>query len=365
MDQEAGPAGAQAEPGYRGAFEPVRPAAASPRPRVCEDAPRPAVRARPSRPVTWTQPSWPAVLATTARLWLARHVHRPGRGLRLACLTVLTLAIATAAGLFAAQQDLLGTSSGSQVSGGAPDASSSAAVRGLAAGWLARQVGGDVIVACDPVMCAAMAASGFPAARLMPLAPGRAGLPSADLVVATQAVRGYFAGRLAREYAPLVIASFGAGPAQIQIRQVAPGGAAAFLRRFDNGRIALRQAATELLKNSRITVSATARAALVAGRVDGRLLTVLAALAARRPLRVLGFTDANPGAAPGVPMRTMLLAGSDPTAHLPGPAYGRSLVRFLGAQPAPYHPARCSMMRQSSGPDAIGISFAAPSPAGL
>src|SRR5262249_56525589 len=120
VDQEAGPADAQAEPGYRGAFDPVRPAAASPRPRVCEDVPRPAVRARPSRPATWTQPSWPAVLATTARLWLARHMHRPGRGLRLACLTVLILAINTAAGLVAAQQDLLGTYSGSQVSARAP-----------------------------------------------------------------------------------------------------------------------------------------------------------------------------------------------------------------------------------------------------
>jgi len=299
------------------------------------------------------------------RLWLARHAHRPGRGLRSAWLTALILAVAAAVGLAVARQDLVGASSGSQLRGAADGASWPAAVRGLAAGWLARQAGGNVIVACDPVMCAALAAKGFPAAHLMRIAPGRAALPSADLVVATRAVRGYFDGRLASEYAPLLIASFGTGPAQIQVRQVAPGGAAAFLRQFANGQIALRQAATELLKNSRITVSATARAALVAGRVDGRLLTVLAALAARQPLRVLGFTDTNPGAAPGVPMRTVLLAGSDPTARLPAVVYGRSLVRFLNAQPAPYHPAQCSMMRQSSGPSAIGISFAAPSPVGL
>ena len=310
-------------------------------------------------------PSWPEVLATTARLWLARHVHRPGRGLRLAWLTVLILAITTAAGLVAARQDLVGASSDRGMSGAADGASWSAAVRGRAAGWLARQAGGNVTVACDPVMCAALAARGFPAANLMRIASGRAGLPSVDLIVATQAVRGYFAGSLASEYAPLVIASFSAGPAHIQIRQVAPGGAAAFLRQFANGRVALRQAAAELLKNSHIMVSAAARAALVAGQVDGRLLTVLAALAARQPLRVLGFADANPGAAPSVPMRTMLLAGSDPAAHRPAVAYGRSLVRFLNAQPAPYHPARCSMLRQSSGPDVIGISFAAPSPAGL
>jgi hypothetical protein len=137
------------------------------------------------------------------------------------------------------------------------------------------------------------------------------------------------------------------------------------MRQFANGQVALRQAAAELLQNSRIRVSATATAALVAGRVDGRLLTVLAALAAREPLRVLSFADTNPGAAPGVPVRAMLLAGSDPAAHLPAPAYGRSLVRFLDAQPAPYHPAQCSMVRRPRGPTAISISFAAPSPAGL
>jgi hypothetical protein len=283
----------------------------------------------------------------------------------LAWLTVLILAITTAAGLLAARQDLLGASSGSRMSGGGDGASWSSAVRGRAAGWLARQAGGNVTVACDREMCAALAARGFPAADLMRIAPGRTGLPRADLIVATQVVRGYFAGRLASEYAPLVIASFGVGPAHIQIRQVAPDGTAAFLRQIANGQVTLRHAAAELLKNSRIMVSAAAREALVAGRVDGRLLTVLAALAGRQPLRVLGFADANPGAAPSVPMRTMLLSGSDPAAHRPAPAYGRSLVRFLNAQPAPYHPARCSMMRQPSGPDVIGISFAAPSPAGL
>src|SRR5262249_59300930 len=54
VDQEAGPAGAQAEPGYRGAFEPGRPAAASPPPPGCQDAPRPAAPAPPAPPRTRT-----------------------------------------------------------------------------------------------------------------------------------------------------------------------------------------------------------------------------------------------------------------------------------------------------------------------
>jgi len=200
---------------------------------------------------------------------------------------------------------------------------------------------------------------------MVPVRPGEAGPPSADLVVATQAVRDHFGGRLAGIYAPLVIASFGTGRAQIQIRQVARDGVASFQRRLSSGRSVLRQASAELLRNSRIKLSAAARTALVAGRVDGRLLTVLAALAGRQPIRVLGFGDTNPGAAPGVPVRGMLLAGPVPAAHARADRYGRSLVRFLRAQPAPYNPAQCSMVRRSRGSYAIRVGFAAPSPAGL
>src|SRR5215472_809456 len=281
------------EPSDRGAAEPTRGAAVA--------APVPASPAAPG-PAARTQPSWAAVLATTMRLRAARRPHRPGRRWRLAGLIVLILAVGTAAGLVITRQGAM-RAPGRQASGsrGARAAPGSAAVRGLAARWMARQVGGDVTLACDPVMCAALAAMGIPAANMVPVRPGEAGPPSADLVVATQAVRDHFGGRLAGIYAPLVIASFGTGRAQIQIRQVARDGVASFQRRLSSGRSVLRQASAELLRNSRIKLSAAARTALVAGRVDGRLLTVLAALAGRQPIRVLGFGDTNPGAAPGVP----------------------------------------------------------------
>ena len=297
------------------------------------------------------------------RLWVARH--SPRRRLWLACLIVLILAIALAAGLIAARRGLVGTSGGPELSGDGAHGSRPAVIRGLAAGWVASQIADNVTLACDPAMCTALAARGFPTANLVSIAPGSAAFPHADLVVATQAVRARFGDRLSRVLAPLVIAGFGTGPAQIQIRQVAPHGAATFRRQFRNGQAALRWAAAELLKNTRIIVTPAARAALVAGRVDGRLLAVLAALAARRPIRVLGFTDTNPGAAPGVPMRAMLLAGSDAAAHLPAPVYARSLLRYLVGQPPPFHPARCSMVRRPGGLDAISVSFPAPSPTGV
>jgi hypothetical protein len=53
-----------------------------------------------------------------------------------------------------------------------------AAVRSQAAAWIAGQVSGYAMVACDPGMCAALQAQGIPAGRLLlwtgaasPLAP--------------------------------------------------------------------------------------------------------------------------------------------------------------------------------------------------
>src|SRR5262249_57362395 len=95
---------------------------------------RSAAWTQPSRPAAWTQPSWPAVLATTVRLWLARHAHRPGRGLRSAWLTALILAVAAAVGLAVARQDLVGASSGSQLRAGAHGACGPGAGPGVGAG---------------------------------------------------------------------------------------------------------------------------------------------------------------------------------------------------------------------------------------
>ena len=47
-------------------------------------------------------------------------------------------------------------------------------------------------------------------------------------IVATPALRSQFGPRLATVYAPLLLASFGSGAQQIDIRYIAPGGTAAF-----------------------------------------------------------------------------------------------------------------------------------------
>ena len=163
-------------------------------------------------------------------------------------------------------------------------------------------------------MCAALTEHGVPSGNLLVLGPGAGDPLGSDVVVATAAVRGLFGSRLAGVYAPEVLASFGTGTAQVDVRVVA------------------------------------------AGQVDARLLITLAALAASEPasepIRVTGFGAADPGASPGLPLRTARLAG-------PGGA-ARRMLAFLRAQRSPYQPGYAG----AAGP-VVTVGFAAPAPFGL
>ncbi len=147
-----------------------------------------------------------------------------------------------------------------------------AAVRQRAAAWVAGQDSPDAIVACDPAMCAALEAHGVPAGRLLALTPARSDPLGSDLVVATAAVRGQFGARLVGVYAPVTLASFGSGTARIDVRVVAPDGAAAYWTALAADVRARASAGAQLLRNRSIHVSAAARTALANGEVDPRLL---------------------------------------------------------------------------------------------
>ena len=211
----------------------------------------------------------------------------------------------------------------------APDPAA-AASRSQAAAWVAQQVSPDVTVSCDPGMCLQLRRDGFPAARLTPLPRGALGPLRPGMVVATPAIRTQLGTRLAA-YAPQVIASFGSGVARVDVREIAPGGAAAFGTRLAAEVSALATASRQLLGNKNIHASPSAAAALRAGQVDARLLAILALLSAQMPVRLVGFTAA-PGAGPGAPLRAAEISvvppGSAPAA-----------LALLDAQQGPYRPA--------------------------
>jgi hypothetical protein len=200
-----------------------------------------------------------------------------------------------------------------------------------AAAWVAQQVSPDVTVSCDPGMCRQLQRDGFPAARLKPLPRGARGPLSSGMVVATPAIRSQLGTRLAAAYAPQVIASFGSGVARVDVRMIAPDGAAAYRTRLAAEVTVLASVGRQLLGNKNIQSSPSAQAALRAGQVDARLLAILALLSAQTPVRLVGFTGA-PGAGPGTPLRAAEISVSSP-------ASSSAVLALLNAQQSPYRPA--------------------------
>ena len=241
-----------------------------------------------------------------------------------------------------------------------------AAVRSQAAAWIAGQVTTAAIIACEPVMCAALQAHGVMAGRLMPLPPGTANPGNAGLLVTSAPPT-----QLAATYAPALIASFGSGATRVDVRATEPGGAAAYAAALRADLAARTYAGSELLRNWRITFSPQDARQLRAGQVDSRLLATLAALASQYRIRVDAFSDASPGdaAAPGgttpgaeLPFRAVTITitdGQNRTARL---SSAQALVR---SQPAPYQPGHVTIADPTGPQAALNVEFAAPSPLGL
>jgi hypothetical protein len=206
-------------------------------------------------------------------------------------------------------------------------------------------------------MCAVLVQHGIPAGNLLVLGPGSTDPLGSAVVLATAAVRNMFGSRLASVYAPDTLASFGAGQAQIDVRIVAPGGTAAYRTALAVDVRARLEAGLQLVNDRRVTATPAARAALVSGLVDSRLLITLAAMAAAEPVRIVSFGDAGPGSSPGLPLRSAQIQADGAT--------GNNMLAFARAQRPPYLPARSGLFRGPAGQVILSIQFAAPSPLGL
>jgi hypothetical protein len=231
------------------------------------------------------------------------------------------------------------------------------------AAWVSTEVSHGAIVACDPVMCGVLEKQGFPAGSLLTLQSAANDPLGSAVVIADAAVRNYFGPRLKGEYAPVAIAAFGSGTARIQILVIAADGAQAYGKALQADQRARRLTGQELLGNPRITTSPAAHADIASGQVDSRLLISLAPLAAQvHEVRIASFSPAAPGAAPGVPLRSVDLAvpsGTDASSYL------AAAQSFLRAQRAPYLASTIKIARLADGSQVLRVGFSAPSPLGL
>ena len=271
-----------------------------------------------------SEPSWRTVAATTVRLWLERHhvvSQRPaGRRRRFLVALSALAAMALGAGITLAftgtnQQASPGARPGDAVPGVTP-LQQAADYRLAAAKWVVAQVSASEIVSCDLEMCGEVQQSGF-RGQLMVLSPTAPDPLGAEVVIATPAIQSQFGVRLATVYAPQVLASFGSGPEQVVVRDIAPDGAAAYNAQLAQDRQARIRGGVQLLGNKHFHPSASARAELLAGKVDPRLLVTLAQLTDEKPIKLVAFDDSSPGEGSAVPLRGAEIgpAGStDPSA---------------------------------------------------
>lgn len=238
-----------------------------------------------------------------------------------------------------------------------------AAARHRAAAWITQQVSHTAVISCDPLMCAALTADGFPARNVRVLGPTALYPLTSAVVVVTQAVRDLFGSSLSSDYAPAVLATFGSAEASITVRVIAPHGAAAYWRQFGADLKARKAVGLDLIGISAITLSATAKQQMLAGQPDARLLLAIAAAASRQPVDILDFGNIGPGSDQTIPLRFADLAESDQAAHMASSAYLRALRANLGA--TGYRPVRMVTVVLPSGYEALRIEFAAPSPLSL
>ena len=224
-----------------------------------------------------------------------------------------------------------------------------------AAAWVAQQVSPGAVVSCDATMCGLLRQDGFPAARLKTLGPATRDPLGSAVVIATPAVRSEFGTRLASDYAPGLIASFGSGTARIEVRAIAPGGGTGYPAALAAQHAALTTAGRQLLQNRTVQASPSARAALLAGRVDSRLLAVVSVLSSQLTVKLEAFGDAAPGAGSTAPLRSAQLSAAS--------AAGRSeILSFLNAQRGLYRPDLMTATHGTGGQPVVAVRFDAPAP---
>jgi serine/threonine protein kinase len=236
-----------------------------------------------------------------------------------------------------------------------------AAARTEAITWILHQVSPAAIVSCDALVCGKLAGSGFSSSNLSQIGPTSNDPLDSELVVATATVRNLFGSRLA-VYAPAIIASFGTGNARIDIRWVYPGAATAYSAALPAALRIRKGADAQLLTNSNIRFSATARAQLLSGQIDPWLPLLLVIMAYRHPLYVVDFASQSPGGGPASLLRWVDLATNVPAAHLTRSAYLGWMQSFMHTQRAEYQPVWVQQITLRTGQAVLRIGYGAPSP---
>ena len=355
---------APAKPGTAGAPAKSQAGTAPPKPKAVKAPPKPKAVPAPPKPKAVKAPPKPAPTHRGPRTGpgagkLAKREDRASRSYRMAGVLVTTVTVGLLAAGFAvfhhAGGNPAGGSSGAGRSGPRTVVPADpATLTASAAAWVAAQVAPDTVISCDPAMCQALKARRIPASRLYVLKPGKTNPLDSAVIVATPILRSQIGSRLTSVYAPGLLARFGSGNRQIQVRSIALHGPASYMSQVKADLAARKMSGSALAENSRIVTSAAARRELADGEVDSRLMTVITGLAASHPVRIVSFGESGPDTAMA-PFRSAELAETNM----------QKMLATVGGQQPPFRVAHMQSVRLSAGRPVLRIDFAAPSPFGL
>jgi hypothetical protein len=226
--------------------------------------------------------------------------------------------------------------------------------------WVAANVPDDARVAVDDSLWVDLVGAGFAPERLAGYGAVGGGARRFDYVVVTGAARP--GGGPFREVADVVaasepVATFGAGGQRVEVRQVRDGAGAGV---SPDTAVGLGAAGSALVDNPQITTTLAAARDLRAGRVDQRLLTMLATLADGHAVAVDGFPQVESEDAAGVPARMVDIGTLDGRPMLEDePAY-RWMISFLEDQDAPFRPASTEVVVGTEGRYVLRITLPVP-----
>ncbi|HUZ52592.1 MAG TPA: hypothetical protein VMU94_08675 [Streptosporangiaceae bacterium] len=256
-----------------------------------------------------------------------------------------------------------------------PDAAAQAAVsaREKAAAWIVQWVSNSAMISCDPLMCTVLHARGMPSPRLARIGIDAPDPEGSDVVAATEAIRQRFGVRLARVFAPTVLASFGHGPARVDVRVVTNvGGARRYLRQLQANEQARRTYGRAFARNGNLAESRRAARLMRNGRVDLRILTTLVVLVHEMPLTILGFGGAAPGSGSAMPLLSVdvtagtrpggITAASSGFAQVEAATCVAKIMDVLRAQIPPLQPASFEELQSPDGLHFVRIDYGAPTP---
>jgi len=132
----------------------------------------------------------------------------------------------------------------------------------------------------------------------------------------------------------VVLAVFGAGEDRVEVRKIVPegpDGIAMASAASGHDAAAAAEAGAELARNPSVELTPAARRALVAGEVDQRIMTMLVAVAADRPVSVSSFISDPAETGTGAPYRSVEL-------RAPSDGDARAIRRLLADQAPPHRP---------------------------